>query len=404
MHFNCYQWALHAVLALSGALLASPAQSAPRTPVDDASVIEKLPFRASDSRARELEALRASARKAPADAAAAAAMAQAYFDMAQARGDPRYVGYADAVVSQFDRNMSIDLLVIRGVLYQYRHDFDKALIDFADALAQDPERADAHAWRGAIFLVEAQYDNARQECAALLRLQRPVLHGGCTGMVQAYTGQLSSAYATLQQALALARYDDQRLWLLTRLGEVSAWLGQNARAERHYRDALALGQDDGYLLAAWADFLLDNKRAADVVKLLAAWEASDPLLLRLAEAETLLQMPAAKAHVQALDDRFAAAKLRGDTTHRAEEARFQMRLRKNAALAVQLASANYQVQKEPRDLRVLLEAALAARDAGAARPGHDWLQRSGFEDARIRALAAQTLQLAPASKTPVVAP
>ena len=404
MRFNCYPWSLCAVLALSSALLASPAQSAPRTPVDDATVIEKLPFRAGDSRARELEALRASARKAPGDAAAAAALAEAYFGMAQARGDPRYVGYADAVVSQFDKNMSIDLLVLRGMLRQYRHAFDEALVDFAAVLAQDPERADAHAWRGAIYLVAAQYDNARQECAALLRLQRPVLLGGCNGMAQAYTGQLTSAYATLQQALALARYDDQRLWLLTRLGEVSAWLGQNARAERHYRDALALGQDDGYLLAAWADFLLDNKRAADVVKLLAAWEASDPLLLRLAEAETMLQMPAAKAHVQALDDRFAAAKLRGDTTHRAEEARFQLRLRKNAALAVQLASANYQVQKEPRDLRVLLEAALAAQDATAAKPGHDWLQRSGFEDARIRALVAQTLQLAPASKTPGVAP
>ena len=106
----------------------------------------------------------------------------------------------------------------------------------------------------------------------------------------------------------------------------------------------------------------------------------------------------------ALDDRFAAAKLRGDTTHRAEEARFQLRLRKNAALAVQLASANYQVQKEPRDLRMLLEAALAAKDTAAAQPGRDWLQSTGFEDARIRALAAQTLQLPAASKTPVVAP
>ena len=94
--------------------------------------------------------------------------------------------------------------------------------------------------------------------------------------------------------------------------------------------------------------------------MLAAWEASDPLLLRLAEAETILQVPAAKAHVQALEDRFAAANLRGDTTHRAEEARYQLHLRKNAARAVQLAAANYQVQKEPRDLRVLLEAALAA--------------------------------------------
>ena len=389
---------------MSGTLLASPAQSAPRTPVDDATVIEKLPFRAGDSRARELDTLRATARKAPGDAAAAVALAQAYFDTAQARGDPRYVGYADAVVSQFDLQMSADLLVIRGMLRQYRHNFDEALVDFAAALAKDPERAGAHAWRGAIYLVEAQYDNARKECAALLRLQRPVLHGGCSAMVQAYTGQLSSAYATLQQTLVLARYDDQRLWLLTRLGEVSAWLGQNARAERHYRDALALGQDDSYLLAAWADFLLDNKRPAEVIQLLAAWEASDPLLLRLAEAENILQVPAAKAHVQALEDRFAAANLRGDTTHRAEEARYQLHLRKNAARAVQLAAANYQVQKEPRDLRVLLEAALAARDTGAAKPARDWLQSSGFEDARMRALAAQTLQLPPLAKNPVMKP
>ena len=401
MRFNYYQRVFCSVWVLYSALLAPTAQSAPRTPVDDATVIEKLPFRAGDSRARELETLRASARKSPGDATAAAALAQAYFDMAQARSDPRYVGYADAVVSQFEHKLSIDLLVIRGMLYQYRHDFDKALVDFAAALAQDPERAGAHAWRGAIYLVEAQYDNARKECAALLKLQRPVLHGGCSGLVQAYTGQLNSAYSTLQQALALARYDGQRLWLLTRLGEVSAWLGQNARAERHYRDALALGLDDGYMLAAYADFLLDNKRPADVLKLLSSWEASDPLLLRLAEAETLLQAPAAKAHVQALDDRFAAAKLRGDTTHRAEEARFQLRLRKNSALAVQLAAANYEVQKEPRDLRVLLEAALAAHDTAAAKPGRDWLQSTGFEDARIRTLAAQTLQLPPVSKNPV---
>ena len=265
----------YAGLALSGALLAPPVQSAPRTPAGDATVIEKLPFRAGDSRARELEALRARVRKAPGDATAAAELAQAYFEVAQARGDPRYVGYADAVVSEFKQQPSADLLVVRGMLRQYRHEFDEALVDFAAALAQDPERADAHAWRGAIYLVEAKYDNARKECAALLRLQRHVLHGGCTGLVQAYTGQLSSAYTSLQHALTLARYDDQRLWLLTRLGEVCAWLGQNARAERHYRDALALGQDDGYLLAAWADFLLDNKRPAEVLRLLAAWEASD---------------------------------------------------------------------------------------------------------------------------------
>lgn len=404
MSIPYYQWPLCAILALACTLLAIPAQALPRTPVADATVIEKLPFRAGDARARELEALRARARKAPGDSDAAVALAQAYFDMAQARGDPRYVGYADAVVSQFEQHPTADLLVMRGMLRQYRHDFDEALSDFAAALTLAPERADAHAWRGAIYLVEAKYNNARKECAALLALQRPVLHGGCTGLVQAYTGQLTAAYATLQQALTLARYDDQRRWLLTRLGEVSAWLGQNARAERHYRGALALGQDDAYLLAAWADFLLDNERPAEVIRLLAAWDASDPLLLRLAEAETLLQAPQAKTHEQALEDRFAAAKLRGDTTHRAEEARFQLRLRKNPSLAVQLATANYQVQKEPRDLRVLLESALAAHNPAAAKPGRDWLLSTGFEDVRLRGLATSTLQLPPVAGIPVVAP
>ena len=391
-------------LALSSVLLAPPVQSAPRTPAGDATVIEKLPFRAGDAPARELETLRARTRKVPGDADAAIALAQAYFDIAQARGDPRYIGYADAVVSKFEQNPSAALLVIRGMLRQYRHDFDDALSDFAAALAQDPERADAHAWRGAIYLVEGKYDNARNECAALLKLQRPVLEGGCTGLTQAYTGQLNSAYATLQHALTLARDDDQRRWLLTRLGEVSAWLGQNARAERHYRNALALSQDDAYLLAAWADFLLDNKRPAEILRLLAKWEASDPLLLRLAEAETLLGTSSAKAHVQSLEDRFVAANLRGDTTHRAEEARFQLRLRKNSTLAVQLAAANYQVQKEPRDLRVLLESALAAGDPAAAKPGRDWLLSTGFEDVRMRGLAASTLQLPQVGSMPVVAP
>ena len=123
-----------------------------------------------------------------------------------------------------------------------------------------------------------------------------------------------------------------------------------------------------------------------MVKWLAGWEASDGLLLRLALAETALQQPAAKAHVQALADRFAAAKVRGDTTHRAEEARYLMHLAGDPAAALAMAAANYRVQREPRDARVLLEAAIAARDAGAAQPARDWLRSSGFEDARLRQL------------------
>ena len=379
------------VFALAGACL-TPLYllAAPRLPTDPAEVLERLPIRPGDATARELAGLRAAvtraAKEAPADPLPAAQLAGRYYELAVARGDPRYIGYADAVLAPFARNRTPAVLTVRGQLRQYRHDFDGALQDFAGALEADPQFASAHAWRGAIYLVQANYAAAKSECDALLALDRATLYGGCIGLVLAYGGRMEAGSAALQRALDETRDAGNRLWLLTRLGEVAAWRGKPEEAERHYRAALALGIDDGYLLAAWSDFLLDRQRPAEVVKWLAGWETSDGLLLRLALAGTALKQPAAKAHVQALADRFAAAKVRGDTTHRAEEARYLMHLAGDPAAALAVAAANYRVQREPRDARVLLEAAIAARDADAAQPVRDWLRSSGFEGAQLRQL------------------
>jgi tetratricopeptide (TPR) repeat protein len=386
-----------AVFALTAACLA-PLQplAAPRLPTDPAEVLERLPMRPGDATARELAGLRAAviraAKEVPADPLPATRLAARYYDLAIARGDPRYIGYAEAVMAPFAKSRSPEVLAIRGQLRQSRHDFDGALADFAGALEADPQFASAHAWRGAIYLVQANYAAARQECDALLALDHATLYGGCIGLLLTYSGQMEAGSAALQRALDETRDAGNRLWLLTRLGEVAAWRGQPEEAEKHYRAALALGLDDGYLLAAWSDFLLDQQRPAEVVKRLAGWEASDGLLLRLALAETALKQPAAKAHVQALADRFAAAKVRGDTTHRAEEARYLLHLAGDPAAALAVAVANYQVQREPRDARVLLEASIATKDAGAAQPARDWLRSSGFEDAYLRRLGSASAQ------------
>lgn len=375
--------------ALALAISAVSVHAVPRTPTQDTEVIERLPFRAGDTTARELADLRAAVAKAPADPDPAVALALRYFDLAAERGDPRFVGYAEALVGRFATQMNAPLLVVRGMVRQYRHDFDDALADFAAALALDADLASAHAWRGAISLVQANYAAAAKECDALQRLQRTVLQAGCAGLTQAYTGNLDAAFKTLKQALATTKDKDYSLWLHTRLGEVAAWQGQAAVAEQHYRQALALGIDDGYLLAAWSDFLLDQGRADQVIALLGKWEPVDGLLLRLALAETMLKLPAAKAHTQTLDDRFAAARLRGDTTHQAEEARFHLVLRKDAKEALRLAAENFQVQKEPRDARIVLEAALAASDPAGAKEATAWLKSSGFEGTILRGLAQQ---------------
>ena len=378
-------------------LLPLMAESQPRVPTDEAEILERLPMRPTDASARTLAQLRAevllSAKENPADPSAATRLAEHYFDLAMASGDPRYVGYADAVIKPFAQAKSAALLGMRGQLQQYRHHFQEALDDFDAALQLDPQFASANAWRGAVFLVQAKYPEAQKECAALLALGRANLYGGCQGLALAYGGQMEAGFTLLKNTLDATEVAGNRLWLLTRMAEVATWRGQAQDAENYYVEALALQLDDGYLLAAWADFLLDQQRPAEVVTWLTQWNASDGLLLRLAIAQTQLKLKTAAAHVQTLDDRFAAAKLRGDTTHLAEEARFQLQLRGNASVATRLAAANYAVQREPRDARVLLEAALAAGDGAAAQPARDWLKTSRFEDAHLRQLGQATAAL-----------
>lgn len=378
-------------------------QAAPRTPTDPNEVLERLPLKPGDATARELAELRAAVtaatRSNPADPGPATQLAERYYDLAMARGDPRYIGQADAVVAPFAKTRSAPLAVVRGQLRQYRHDFAGALADFALALEIDPNMASAHAWRGAIHLVQADYASAARECDALERLARPTLTAGCRGLLLAYTGKAEEGAALLQKALAKAPDAGNRLWLLTHLGEIAHWQGKLEQAETHFKAALALNVEDGYLQAAWSDFLLDQGRPQEVLKALAGNEASDPLLLRIALAAKAVGDASAAASIQALKDRFAAAKARGDTTHRAEEARFEAHLGGNAARAVEVAAANYQVQKEPRDARALLEAALAAKRPDAAAPVLAWLASSGFQDVRMKALAEQVKALPAAPQT-----
>jgi len=177
--------------------------------------------------------------------------------------------------------------------------------------------------------------------------------------------------------------------MLTRLAEFSLVLGEPDRAERHFKEALSLGVNDQFLLAAYADFLLDRGRPAEVVTLLKDWTRSDVLLLRLALAEKAVKAPALDQHVQNLKARFDAAALRGDNLHQQEEARFNLHLLQRPARALALARENWALQREPRDARIFIEAALAANDPVAAQPVLDWLASAGYEDPYLRQLAAR---------------
>jgi hypothetical protein len=87
------------------------------------------------------------------------------------------------------------------------------------------------------------------------------------------------------------------------------------------------------------------------------------------------------------------SRLRGDVSHRREEARFTLHLLSKPQEALPLATANWAVQREPADTRLLLEAALAAGAPSAATPVLDWLATTRLEDDRVQGLAARLAEL-----------
>lgn len=385
---------LRLIAALScGLACAVGAVAAPFVPRADAEVLERLPLRPDDPVQREIGALRRQVAADPLKAEAAVALARRYFALALAESDPRYVGYAQAALKPWWSlaRPPAGVLVVRAALRQYVHDFAGALTDIDSALAIDPADIEAWSLRAGINLVQGDYAASRRDCARMAPYVTELTDLGCTTFVDGLSGRARDAHDRLAAALARAkRVDpDQRLWLLTRLAEMAWRLNEPRRAEDYFRRALALDLADGFLLAAYADFLLDYGRPRDVVRLLRDRTRADPLLLRLVLAEQALGAKEFGAHKAALAARYAAARLRGDTTHEQEESRFALHVLGRPAEALELALANWRLQREPRDARAVLEAALALRRPQAAQPVLDWMAQTGVEDWVLQALAAK---------------
>ncbi len=379
-----------AVGLLAGTGAAWPA---PRIPESDDAVLERLALRPGDPAQRELRSLRAALAANPRDPARAIALARRHFEFAQAEGDPRHIGYAEAALRGFTEatGAAAELLVVRAQLAQYRHDFARALALLERALATDPEDPEALAWRAAIRMVQADYAGARGDCERLARVASELLGTGCLAHVAAATGSLRAAYARLRDALAQhsGARTSLRQWVSILLADMAQRLDDARAAETHYRAALALGEPDQYLLAAYAEFLLDEHRPAEAAALLRGWERSDTLLLLIARAARALGSAETPRLAKTLQARYAESALRGGARlHAQDEARFRLEFLGDAAGALAIASQNWGEQREAADARILLQAALAAKAPQAARPALDWLSASGFEDARLARLAS----------------
>ena len=374
------------------AVTSGRADAAPFVPESDSRVLERLPFASNDPVLGRLRALNNQLTRKPNNLPLAILVAQGYLEVGRVTGDPRYAGYAQAALApwwDFEQAPQ-EVLVLRATVRQRMHQFDVALADLATVLNTNPRNVQARLIRATVLQVQGVYDEAREECRALHDLSEELVWAACLANVNGATGKLRESYQQLR--LALDRYPHAlpsvQSWVLTNLAEMAARAAMTQEAETHFRAALALDGVDYYLLGTYSDFLLDNGRPQEVVALLRDKTAADPLLLRYALALQAQHSKELPAQLEQLLDRLAASRLRGDRVHLREEARFTLHLLNAPQAALTLAQENWQVQKEPADIRILLEAALAADDAAAVDGVREWLKKSRLEDVELQRIIA----------------
>lgn len=370
--------------------LGAPAFAKPYLPIDDGAVLERLPEK-TDPSLRDVKRLRAALDRNPGDLTLAARLARRAIEAGRETGDPRFVGQAQAALAPWWKQPDppAQALLLRATLKQSTHDFPGALADLDRLIAANPRDGQALLTRATVLTVQGRYAEARADCARIARLTVPLVAIACDAAPASVSGDAAPAYRALTGALAAPAADPGLAeWAQTLAGEIAQRRGDAAAAEAHFRAAFALDPRDPYLLGAYADFLLDRNRPAEVVPLLKDYARNDNLLLRLTLAEARLPelRSSFAAHRVDLEDRYDAAGRRGDTLHRREEARYALEIAGNSGRALALARENWKVQRESADLRILLSAAKAAGDAAVLQEAGDWVRTHRLEDAAISAL------------------
>jgi tetratricopeptide (TPR) repeat protein len=371
---------------------APPPYQAPYVPDSDSEVLQQVPAR-SDPGVRDMTVLRQALDQAPTSLVAADRLARAYIDFGRELGDAHYAGYAEAVLSPWLAQSPVSpiALIDEATILQYRHQFGEARDQLRRALAQDAHNAQAWLTLATIDMVQGDYPSAVHDCSQVAASGGSVIGIACTGNLRSYLGQAQQSLVLLSQIAgdAPSLTVSFRAWVQGLLAETAERLGDWSQAEDHYRKALALTPKDNFLLVAYADFLLDRARPAEVLSLLRDSSQSDTAFLRLALAKEALHSPDVAQYVWIMGARFEALAQRGSDYFGREQVRFALNLQHDPQRALDLAERNWQVQRAPWDARVLLEAAQAARQPQAAVPVLAFIHQTRLQDPVIESLVRQ---------------
>lgn len=398
-------WLALTLLLISG--LSQAEQNIPYIPASPHVVLQYVPP-TTDPRVRQFDLLRRDLSGHPHDVVKAVRLAHAYIDYGRATGDARFLGRAMAVIEPWmgEPAPPIPVLLVHATIQQSRHFFQTSREELNVILKRDPENVQAWLTLATVAMVQGDEVLANRACVHVANDGGDLMGMVCTASLRSLTGQAKQAYALLSivEDPGQKAPPSIKAWIAGLQADTAARMGETDAAEKHYQQALQWAPNDNFLLADYADFLLDQHRPAEVINLLRDQTESDTSYLRLVMAEVASGKPQAAHDTALMSSRFAALDERGSQVFQREQARFALHVLHDPSSALKLAQQNWTVQREPADVRILLEAALAASEPSAAQPVLDFLARTHLSDIAIDPLAArartQLASLATAATAP----
>ncbi|MCK9688144.1 hypothetical protein [Scleromatobacter humisilvae] len=402
-------------LALSlGAVAPSFAaeESALQFPMQDGAIVEHLPTHVGDAAQRRAaiaaeRAQRAQLQEHPNELGLALKAADDALARGRLHGDPRELGVAQAALAPWwgRADAPPQVRLVQATVLQSQHFFKDALVELDAVLATPgvslPVRAQAELTRAGVHQVLGHFAEAEAGCRRLAGADYFALGSGirlnalaCIAELSSLQGHADAAAATLARlagapdpgSASTVAGDPAPGWLNLMRAELAQRRGDPA-AGPLFAAALK-ANPDVYTQCAYADWLLDQHRPAEVVALLKDNTAADPVLLRIALAYKQLHgknSPLARDAAALLGERYDAALLRGDKSHGREQSRYELELRGDTRAALVFAKSNWMVQHEPADEVVLARAAHASHRDDAAAPLWQFLRDTGGRDARLAA-------------------
>ncbi len=368
----------------------SPGFAESITPSRDDEIVEVLP--ASSGARDEDRRLRKQLADRPGDATLAVMVARRDLARAREAGDPRFAGLALAALRTWPDPATApdEVLLLRATLQQYLHEFDASVANLRLLLARPGGERMAQAWLtlATVLRVQGHYAESDVACRRVGSAGVQVYSSACLAENAALRGEVGSARETFETLLADPRLPPAAQgWLLTSLAELETRDERAASADAAFRSVLRLGPDS-YAAVDYADFLIDQGRPSEALKVLKDETRTDAVLLRLAIAGTRASAPTATRDVAEMRDRIALANQRPDASkfHGREQAMFALAIDHAPARALELARGDVELQREAIDVLVLAEAARASGEAAAIDEARRLKATLGLHDRRIDAL------------------